>query len=270
MDLHEVMKAVENLGYIRIGKGPKHPDGDPEVQAEIDEFLALYPQVKQDQSFVDFFEYYSAIGTEWPNEALIFIVYGFSPDIMMEIAHPDEALVDENGFFRFAEIIFHPEPYGKEGIASVYAFDTTGQRRSGIYQETKEAGVYRRWPPKYEWYCETFLEWLTRVVEAQSPFTASRYKGLKRDMSELEYLILFEPEIDRMNVSSNANLLEIALPEYEHQSIHVRWIAENTFEISLTPKTNQDPDLATVSFDEAIAKIKEYLAYLKAQSGQQE
>lgn len=270
MDLHEVMKAVQTLGYTRIGKGPKHPEGDPQVQAEIDEFLALHPQVKRDQSFVDFFEYYSAIAIAWPNEALDLIVYGFSPDITLEIAHPDERLDDENGFFRFAEIIVKPEPYGKESIGSTYAFDTTGQRRSGIYQSTKASGIHRRWPPEYEWYCETFIEWLRRVVEDQSRFTASRYKGLKRDLSELEYLILFEPEIDSMNMSSNTNLLVIALPDYEEQSIHVRWVAENSFELSLTPKTNQDPEVATVSFDEAIAKIKEYLAYLKAQSGQQE
>jgi len=265
VELNEVIKAFQNLGYTRIGKGPKHPEGDAQRQAEIDEFLARYPQVKRDKSFVEFFEYYSALAIDWPNEALTLVVHGFSPDISLEIARPEEPLVDEKNFFRFAEIIVQPGPNGERAIGSLYAFDTTEQRRSGIYQKTKASGIHSPWP-EFEWYCETFIEWLSRVVDTQAPFTDSRYRALRMDLSYLDHLILFEPEITNVStISSNIamNWLLIALPDYANQSIHLRWVAEKTYEIFLTPKPNQDPNVTTVSADEVISKIKEYLDHLK-------
>src|SRR5258707_10659352 len=92
-------------------------------------------------------------------------IYGFSPDITFIIGQPEENLVDYQGFFRFSEILVKPGPNGEEGIAGQYAFDTTGNRRTGIYQKTIVWSVDSR-KVDYEWYCETFLEWLSRVVEA--------------------------------------------------------------------------------------------------------
>jgi len=60
MDLPELMKQFEAIGYASIGKGPAHPDGNPELKHEIQDFLKEYPRIAQDAGLVSFLEYYSA------------------------------------------------------------------------------------------------------------------------------------------------------------------------------------------------------------------
>lgn len=165
MDLHQIVAEFRKLGYVSLGEGPKHPEGNPNVQLAIDQFLAMYPTIALDQSFVDFLEYYSAAAIDWPQEQLTIEIYGFSSDVTLEIARPEEPLQDENGFYRFAEILVKPGPNGEKAIDGLYAFDVTGTRRNGIYQRISlwsenTASI------SYQWYCQTFAEWLARVVEA--------------------------------------------------------------------------------------------------------
>jgi hypothetical protein len=166
MDLHGAVAEFQNLGYVSIGKGPKHPKGDPNLQQAIDEFLAEYPTIARDRSFANFLEYYSAAAIDWPDEQLTIEIYGFSSDITLLIAQPEETLVDAQGFFRFSEILVKPGPHGEKAIDGLYAFDVSQNRSAGIYQKTTV------WTTdsdtiNYVWYCRTFLEWLSRVVEAE-------------------------------------------------------------------------------------------------------
>jgi len=165
MNIHEVVKGFQALGYVTLGAGPKHPKGNPKTQLEIDAFLKQYPTIAQDQGFVEFLEYYSAAAVDWPNEQLTIEVYGFSPDITLEIARPEEPLEDHNGFFRFAEILMIPVPDDEQAIASTYAMDVTGTRTAGIYQKFSVWSEDSRMMD-YEWCCENFLVWLSRVVNA--------------------------------------------------------------------------------------------------------
>jgi hypothetical protein len=167
MNLHEVMGRFVRLGNVTVGMGPKHPSGvATEVQEEIDTFLAKYPALRRDQSYVDFLEYYSAAAVDWPNEKLIIEIYGFSDEISLLIAHPDEPLLDEDGFYKFAEIMIKTGRKIVDSFGMEYAFDTTGERRAGVYHRVAPPRVYTETLP-YEWYCSTFLEWLEHVVEKQ-------------------------------------------------------------------------------------------------------
>jgi len=165
MNIHEVVKGFQALGYVTLGAGPKHPKGNPKTQLEIDAFLKQYPTIAQDQGFVEFLEYYSAAAVDWPNEQLTIEVYGFSPDITLEIARPEEPLEDHNGFFRFAEILITPGPDGEQSIASTYAMDVTGTRAAGIYHKLSVWSEDSRMMD-YGWHCDNFLVWLSRVVRA--------------------------------------------------------------------------------------------------------
>jgi len=165
MDLHEIVTEFQNLGYVSLGKGPKHPEGDSSLQPEIDEFLAQYPTIARDRSFVDFLEYYSAAAVDWPDEQLTIEIYGFSPEITLLIGRPEEPLIDALKFFRFSEILVKLGPHGEQAIDGLYAFDISKDRVAGIYQKTTvwttdSASI------NYAWYCATFSEWLSRVVEA--------------------------------------------------------------------------------------------------------
>jgi hypothetical protein len=167
IDLHEVMKHFITLGNVTVGMGPKHPSRVArEMQEEIDQFFARYPALHRDQSYVDFLEYYSAAFVGWPHRTLMISIYGFSEDVTIPIAQPDEPLVDEDGFHRFAEIIVKTGEGRSDFVGMEFAFDATGERKSAVYHRTAPMGVDSRTLP-YEWYCDTFLEWLIQVVEKQ-------------------------------------------------------------------------------------------------------
>src|SRR5215213_7106968 len=125
MDLHEIIRNFQKIGYVSIGMGPKHPQGNTELQENINHFLDRYPTIAKDISFVEFLEYYSAAAVDWPDEELTLEIYGFSSDINIDIGSPSEPIVDYKGFLRFAEILVKPGPNGEEAIGGVYAFDIT-------------------------------------------------------------------------------------------------------------------------------------------------
>ena len=176
MDLHAVMAEFRKLGYVSIGQGPKHPQGNPDLQHEIDEFLAQYSGIARDESFVEFLAYYSAAAVDWPHLELTIEIYGFSPDITFYIAHPDEPLLDEKGFYRFAEIVVEPGPKGEESIGGLYAFDVTGHRNPGIYQKVRVASALEV-PIDYAWCSNSFLAWLSRVVQARGRLPLVSYNA---------------------------------------------------------------------------------------------
>ncbi len=164
MDLHEAVAAFRKLGYVSIGKGPKHPEGDPEKQQEIDDFFEEYPAIARDRSFVSFLEFYSAAALAWPDYQLAIDIFGFSTDLTLNIARPEELLLDDEGFYRFAEINVRPGPNGERMISGLYAFDATNKRLCGVYQKVRVASAALV-HTNYEWCCDSFLEWLSRVVE---------------------------------------------------------------------------------------------------------
>lgn len=175
MNLYDTVNAFKDLGGVSIGKGPKHPEGNPSLQQKIKQFLGEYPQIGRDDGFVEFLEYYSAASIDKPHEQLTLEIYGFSPDITLDISQADEPLIDEKGFFRFAEILVKPGPHDEKAIGGLYAFDCTGQRRRGIYQK-----IYL-WSSNsetmnFEWYCETFINWLADVVESKGLLPLAIYR----------------------------------------------------------------------------------------------
>ncbi len=169
MDLSELIKRFIALGYADVGYGPKHPRlSKPALQTEIDEFFQKNPILKTDQGYVDFLETYSAAQICWPDESLIVVIYGFSPDIML-VSQPDEPLIDKNNFFRFAEVIVKTGNTKKDFVGLSYAFDITGNRPYGIYQQTLPYGADFK-SVFYEWYCPSFNQWFKNLVETKGRF----------------------------------------------------------------------------------------------------
>lgn len=175
MDLKSLMQDFQNIGFVSIGKGPQHPEGDPEIEAGIQDFLEQYPSIAEDDTFVEFLLHFSAAAVDWPDEQLTIEIYGFSPDITLEIANPEEPLLDNDGFFRFAEILVKPGPEDEKAIDSLYAFDTTGTRKKGIYHKISlwSEDTHRI---EFRWCCESFLEWLSMTVDAKGRLPMEMHK----------------------------------------------------------------------------------------------
>jgi hypothetical protein len=169
MNLHELIEGFVNLGYASVGFGPRHPDMPVhKLQSEIEAFFTRYPSLQSDQGYVDFLLTYSAASIDWPDERLVMEIYGFS-DFTTSLPHPDEPLIDENGFFRFAEIQIGPI-LEDNTVGIEFAWDITGERRDGIYRRILTMADYDRDAWKYityTWYCGDFLEWLEDVVNKQ-------------------------------------------------------------------------------------------------------
>jgi len=108
------------------------------------------------------------------------VIHGFSADITLHIDGREETLLEWGGFYRFAEILVKPGPNGEKGVGASYAFAVNADRKSGIYQRISLWSEFEKvitHDINYEWYCETFLEWLSQVVDAQGRLPMKQYEG---------------------------------------------------------------------------------------------
>ncbi len=159
--LRQLIRGLVTLGEPLIDFGPKHYAApNPSLQPEIDAFFEMYPALGRDAGYVEFLEVYSAAVVE-KYESLIVEIYGFSHEIATHVAHPDESLIEDGDFFRFAEILLLGKDDRGIGIGLGFSFDLTGRRPSGVYRSIDQDG--KQTP--HEWYCSTFLEWLEQVVQ---------------------------------------------------------------------------------------------------------
>lgn len=164
MHLDSLIQKFFDMGHATIGNGPKHPDSpNAALQSEITEFFSTYPVLAKDQGYVDFQEKYAGAVVDWPYDELTIVIHGFY-DFTEHVLYPDEPLIDDDGYFYFAEVITKTSAGSKDRqdiIGMGFAWDITGMRKPGIYRTVGQSGS----DTPNMWYCETFLEWLSDVVE---------------------------------------------------------------------------------------------------------
>jgi hypothetical protein len=165
LDIETLMRSFLDLGYAEIGNGPKHPAApNPDLAAPVQAFLARFPILRRDQGYVDFLEYYAGASILWPHNDLVVDIFGFT-EVSSHLLETDGPIVDEHGYFWFcSEVIrLHPGFETRTTTAGLqFAFDTTQQRRWGIYRGIDNEDSSRT---EFAWYCESFLEWLNLLIE---------------------------------------------------------------------------------------------------------
>lgn|SRR5574341_1603885 len=161
MDPDAIMTDFARLEYAMIDFGPKHPTNPvPELQREIDEFFSEYPILRRDKGYVAFLETYSAAAVFWPNQELVIQIYGFSEEMTEHLLYPDEPLLEQGRFLRFAEVMIEEE---EDVVGLSFAWEVTGQHSPGVYRQLRQGGADWKTTP-YTLYASTFLNWLEEIV----------------------------------------------------------------------------------------------------------
>ncbi|AFZ27880.1 hypothetical protein Cylst_5903 [Cylindrospermum stagnale PCC 7417] len=161
MDIHSLMQKFTELGYVTVGRGPKHPESPSlELQKEIDSFLEQYSFLRKDPGYIDFLEYYSGAMVDWPKGELVIAIFGFLEEISFHLIKDGGEVIDDDGFYAFCTSVVRVgegQDMENESIGLGYTFDATGTRRWGVYRSI-EGG-------ECEWYCDSFLEWLEKLID---------------------------------------------------------------------------------------------------------
>jgi hypothetical protein len=159
MTLYETMARFSEIGYVTIGRGPKHPFlPNPLLAEQITSLLNEYPFLVQDQGYIDFVECYAGASMNHPAEALMVDIYGFTHASSHLIELPG-SIVDDNGFLMFAGIYWRQDINDPRSLVELdFAFDATGSRVQGVY------GYRVGGDNGYQWYCKSFLEWFDLLI----------------------------------------------------------------------------------------------------------
>ncbi|MEV4759057.1 hypothetical protein AB0J86_28725 [Micromonospora sp. NPDC049559] len=163
MDIDSVMDRFCRIPGARAGRGPRHPrDPDPAPAARLTEFLDTYPSLRSDRGYVAFLERYGGAAIEGGDDRPLVDVLGFS-DASTGLLEMDGPVVDDDGFLLFAQYVHHRIEGGKllDTEEQDFAFDTTGERKPGVYRLFSSRRVS---DDDFDWYAEDFLSWLDRLV----------------------------------------------------------------------------------------------------------
>ena len=164
--MQELQSLIDTLAQwttALIGRGWRHPQQpNLSIKEETINFLQDYPALQQDKSYVDFLEMYAAAMIDYPDGTLTISIFGFLDDISLHFTKDEGLIVDEDGFLMFCStVVTIPTPNGTESIGLDYAFDVTGMRKPGIYQDIVDANHPSA---TFKWYAPNFLDWLYQLV----------------------------------------------------------------------------------------------------------
>lgn len=163
MNIDELVSRLERIPGARVGRGPRHP-GDPDrsLDNQVTQFLDEYSILRRDAGYVEFLEKFAGAMIKNSDETQIVDILGCS-DISTGIFEMDGPLIDEEGFFLFAQCVFHLVEEGK--LVDMYeydfAFDTSGERPPGVY---RCASTLRDQGASYNWCTDDFCSWLAELV----------------------------------------------------------------------------------------------------------
>jgi len=160
---------MELSPHARIGRGPGYP---PELEGALREktaaWLSVHPFLALDSGYVDFLKPYSGLAVSRDDDPSLdwgLDIAGFTgtggclDEVDFCVFDPTVPAIDEKGFYRFADVSYcaYPDltrPWSG-WLGADFGYDATGERPWGIYRLLD--------PP--QWFCSTFAEWLSRVIE---------------------------------------------------------------------------------------------------------
>ncbi len=85
-----------------------------------------------------------------------------------------------------------------------------------------------------------------------------------KGMLVLIHLLRNAPDIRDMKLGTSMTWLLVALPDYNGQSVHISWVADDTYELFLTPdwEIHEKPTVTRVAFNHVLEAVKNHIAQL--------
>lgn len=166
MDIVKIGQQLSQMEFALVHGGPKHPIyPNLGFQHQIDQVFDKYPRLKKDQTYVDFLETYVGALILYPDSSIHVAIHGVW-DYTLHLL--EDELLEDSRFLCFSSVMFHPSIEGNLNSLS-FAFDLSHDnigilKDTYFTDETAELG-FRREP--YQPYCDTFAEWLDRLVKAK-------------------------------------------------------------------------------------------------------
>ena len=173
-----IQRLLEVAPHVYIGRGPEHPTHPNSTLAKrTATWLSVHPFLNQDAGYLEFLRRYSGVQVLIEKSLYWGLnIPGFTPRLGDDYRFgygtgrldPTVRHIDENGFYDFAEVFFELPGEEDESVwaREVFGFDASAKRRWGVYRSEEqvfEGTIGPLGPP--EWFCETFLEWLRRVID---------------------------------------------------------------------------------------------------------
>jgi hypothetical protein len=164
--LDDLVAEIVGWGGVAY-PGPHHPSAAAVVSSfQLRDFLDQCPYLKSEGSYVRYLERYNGVECNRGDKNLILSLPGLS-HFLDNILANDYPLLNEQGFFSIGGSEFTPGLVRdwRSIIYHGFHIDGTGLRRPGIYRmiitgSDSESLVIS----PHEWYCETFIELLRRLV----------------------------------------------------------------------------------------------------------
>src|SRR6266542_4038675 len=151
--IEALIARLAALGGWKSARDVVGTDADDAFQAELERLLAEFPFVARAQDWLEFLRRFGGGMWSRASDGLSLGLYGFSHDVTMHILDgPGDPVGD--GILLFGDISL---PTG--GVELAFGFEATGERRWGVYRFVDGGDP--------EWYCESFHEWLERLVERE-------------------------------------------------------------------------------------------------------
>jgi hypothetical protein len=155
-DIDHGFERLRTIGRLETAWRPPEAAQDHRLQTAVDALLASYPCLERDDGYVAFLRRYGG-ALLVRDDGLLLSLFGFSHDIGMHLVEGPGDMVSD-GCLIIGDMIVPRVPSDPRDTAAVgFGFDVTGERRWGVYRIIDGGAP--------SWYCATFLEWLTRLVE---------------------------------------------------------------------------------------------------------
>ncbi len=105
------------------------------------------------------------------------------------------------------------------------------------------------------------------ISEFYKPYFISIYQrdiDFGKGMLDLIHLLRNDVDTRDMKLGTSMVWLLVALPDYDLQSVHICWVAPDTYELFLTPdwEIDEKPIVTRVDFNHVLEAVKEHLARL--------
>lgn len=194
MDIHQIIRQIATINdaEVFIGRGPRHPSTpDPTLEGIIQEYLEVYPFLRQDHGYIDFVESYAGLYVYREAVDVVVGIFGFCYGISSLIEKTDqgflwqgESSVVVDGFLVLSDVsLVLEEKRGYQTstelvnnvVGAGFGFDTLGSRPWGVYRKNDvDPSISRTYYPPirdtWYWYCSSFTEWLQILLDTKGNF----------------------------------------------------------------------------------------------------
>ncbi|MFK7798741.1 MAG: hypothetical protein AB8E82_14925 [Aureispira sp.] len=158
-----LLEKLRSLGKLYLGIGPTYPSSNSlKLQLSINELLKLYPFLLDMSDYVEFLKLYGGLSYTQKKYRVSVDLFGISTTVSTSLIDGEGDAVSDDGILTFCSMALIPKgvDVNFKNIKGIgFGFEVTGKRKFGIYRKVDSEA--------YEYYCETFTNWLKLFVEKE-------------------------------------------------------------------------------------------------------